>query len=300
MRPMVAFLAVGLVSLPLDARAPVSALAVSRLTGADWSTVAAPVAGPSRAIGSFGSGCLAGAVPLPDHGNGYQQVDASRQRNFGHRRLIDFVESLGQAVAQEHQGVLLVGDLAQPRGGPMPAGHVSHQDGLDVDIPYQFDRPGWTAAQRDLAARLSVVDPASERLDPALWGERQISLVKLAASNPRVSRVFIAATVKRDLCRRRWPDRGWLRTLRPWPRHEDHLHVRLFCPADSPACIDQPPLSGDDGCSDAVLLPALARDRAERQRPSPPPSRHLPAACAAILAAPGQGAAPPSHSTAGD
>lgn len=294
-----AFLAVGLVSVPLDARAPVSALAVSKLAGADWSTVAAPTGGPPRAVGSFGAGCLTGAVALPDHGKGYQLVDASRQRNFGHRRLIDFVESLGQAIAQEHQGVLLVGDLAQPRGGPMPAGHVSHQIGLDVDIPFQFDRPDLTAAQRDLAARLSVVDPLSERLDPSLWGDRQISLVKLAASDPRVSRVFIAATVKRDLCRRRWPDRSWLRTLRPWPRHEDHLHVRLSCPPDSQACIDQPPLPGDDGCSDAVLIPALARDRAERQRPSPPPNRHLPAACAAVLAAPAEGA-PPSHSTARD
>src|SRR6516165_2279694 len=49
--------------------------------------------------------------------------------------LIYFLEGLGTKVANAGtwRG-LLVGDISQPRGGPMITGHDSHQVGLDADI----------------------------------------------------------------------------------------------------------------------------------------------------------------------
>jgi penicillin-insensitive murein endopeptidase len=281
---------------PLQARERLRSTDLARV---DWGAVENPSVGPTRVIGGSGAACLAGAVALPLLGDGYQVVEPVLRRYYGHPQLIAFVEQLGKAALGQQLGGLLVGDLAQPRGGPMSSGHVSHQGGLDVDISFQFDRPDLTPAERNLLARLSVVVASTDLPDPALWGDRQAALVHQAARDPRVARVFVAAAVKRDLCQRTWPDRGWLHLVHPWPGHEDHLHVRLRCPADSPACIDQPALWDDEGCGAGRLQAALARDRAERLRPPPRPNRHVPAACGAVLTAPDQ-IPPPARRPEGD
>jgi len=89
----------------------------------------------SRPIGSYAKGCLAGGVALPVNGGAWQVMRLSRNRNWGTPQLVDFVETLATD-AQKKDGWpgLLVGDMAQPRGGPMSSGHASHQIGLDADI----------------------------------------------------------------------------------------------------------------------------------------------------------------------
>lgn len=247
-----------------------------------WSAVALPSGGPARVLGSHGAACLVGAVPLPLDGEGYQAVDISRRRHFGHPLLVAFITDLGRAASDRKLGTVLVGDMAQPRGGPMAFGHVSHQAGLDVDLWYRLDLPPLPAAERERIAQPVVVD-ASGRPDPARWTERHAQLVRLAAIDPRVSRVFVGAAIKRDLCARNWPDRSWLRAVRPWPGHDDHLHVRLRCPPESPACVDQPALPVGDGCGEAELALASARERAWSRLPAPRPSRRLPVDCDAVL-----------------
>ncbi|MGR9106935.1 MAG: penicillin-insensitive murein endopeptidase, partial [Gammaproteobacteria bacterium] len=89
----------------------------------------------SAAVGSYSKGCLAGAEPLPIDGPHWQAMRLSRNRNWGHPELLNYIRrfSTDAAVLEEWPG-LLVGDLSQPRGGPMLSGHKSHQIGLDVDI----------------------------------------------------------------------------------------------------------------------------------------------------------------------
>src|SRR5262245_60014387 len=60
---------------------------------------------------------------------------AVAQSNWGHPTLIQFLEKFAPLAAKATgwKGIL-VGDLAQPRGGPSPSDHSSHQTGLDVDI----------------------------------------------------------------------------------------------------------------------------------------------------------------------
>ena len=67
--------------------------------GNGWSDVAYPLPGPPRVIGSYTSGCIAGAVTLPLLGDGYQVMRPSRNRYYGHPVLIGFVEWLGRQAA---------------------------------------------------------------------------------------------------------------------------------------------------------------------------------------------------------
>jgi len=293
------FIAAGAAVAPVVTAGPDSTKAAALTSAidpahADWSAVASPSAGRTQTIGAYDAGCLAGAASLPLDGTGYAVVDMGKRRYFGHPRLISFVRELGAKLENANGTTMLVGDMAQPRGGPMSSGHVSHQGGLDVDISYQLERPGLSPAERDLIAKVSVVDPNTDQLLPNLWNDRQVALLRMAASDPRVARVFVAAAVKRDLCRQAGAgiQRRWLHVVHPWPHHEDHLHVRLHCPPDSPTCIEQPPPSADDGCSPITLATALARDRAERLRPPPRPNRHLPAACATVYQAPADDGTP--------
>ena len=70
----------------------------------------------------------------------------SRNRYWGHPELIRFLQDFGREVeaagiGADGTGVLAIGDLAQPRGGPMPSGHASHETGLDADVWLRLDLP---------------------------------------------------------------------------------------------------------------------------------------------------------------
>ena len=257
------------VAVAVAAVAPPGAWGAGALPG--WPLVPEPSEGPARVIGGVGGGCLAGAVALPLEGDGYQVVEISRRRYFGHPLLLGYIGDLGRTVAERRLGTLLVGDMAQPRGGPMSSGHVSHQGGLDVDLGFRLDLAPLPRAEREGIPQPSVVDPRTGRPDPARWSDRHAELVRGAALDPRVSRVFVGAAIKRDLCERAWPDRGWLRVVRTWPGHDDHLHVRLRCPEGSPACVEQTGLPATDGCHPTDLARGL------RARAGPPPPAAAPA-----------------------
>ena len=58
----------------------------------------------------------------------------SRNRNWGHPDVISYIIDLSESAKKVGWKGLYIGDIAAPRGGPMPYGHQSHQTGLDVDI----------------------------------------------------------------------------------------------------------------------------------------------------------------------
>ena len=84
----------------------------------------APLA--ARSIGYYTAGCLAGGVALPINGKTWQVMRLSRNRNWGHPNLIQFLERFAEKVPSVGWPGLLVGDLAQPRGGPMLTGHTAN------------------------------------------------------------------------------------------------------------------------------------------------------------------------------
>jgi penicillin-insensitive murein endopeptidase len=243
-----------------------------------WSLVRTPAPGPARAIGGYGAGCITGAVALPVSGAGFRVVRPERLRVFGHPLLIGLIEDLGRALNGLHLRPLAVGDLGQPRGGPAPSGHASHQTGLDVDLWF-------LPPQRDKG--VSMVDAALKR-PAAIFTDAAARLIELVAKDPRVERLFLNPVLKRALCDQARGDRAWLRKVRPWWGHDDHFHVRLACPTDSPECEAQAPLPPGDGC-DALAWWFDAAAQAERGKQHESYSarvgaaRTLPPSCSALI-----------------
>jgi penicillin-insensitive murein endopeptidase len=252
-----------------------------------WSQIGTPLAGAPRVVGGVAHGCLMGAAELPPDGPGYAAVRLSRHRNFGHPMLVHYIETLGRATAAAGLPVFYVGDMAQPRGGPLPFGHASHQTGLDVDIWFTLQtRPSLPPDAREDVELPSMLLANYREIDPRRFGARQVKLLRLAASAPEVERIFVNPVIKAALCRNaKSTNRDWLARIRPWFGHDEHFHVRLKCPADSPDCEAQKPVPEGDGCGAelASWLHHLPPAPPERALPHP---RSLPFACQAVLREP--------------
>jgi penicillin-insensitive murein endopeptidase len=243
-----------------------------------------PAAGPPQAIGTYMRGCLAGAVALPEKGPHWTVMRPSRDRAWGHPLLIAFIERLAAEAAAFWPG-LLVGDMAQPRGGPMLTDHASHQIGLDADI-WLTPMPAQplTRAERDNIKAQRIVAADGLDVDAVLWTQQYVELLKAAAHEPAVERIFVNPAIKRALCRDAGADRGWLSKIRPWWHHASHFHVRLSCPAEDSLCRGQPPPPGP-GCGPELAWWFTARAL------HPPPARpgpvlrvaDLPRPCARIV-----------------
>jgi penicillin-insensitive murein DD-endopeptidase len=248
--------------------------------------VTTPAPGPARAIGSYAKGCLAGAVELPADGPNWQVMRPSRNRAWGHPVLLAFLEHLAARAAAEAQWPgLLIGDMAQPRGGPMLTGHESHQVGLEADI-WLTAMPNrrLTTAERDNMPAINLVAANRLEVDPRTWMPQDRLLLELAAKSPGVERIFVNAAIKRALCREAGADRGWLRRIRPWFGHLRHFHLRLACPASDPQCHNPiPPPPPGDGCDKLAwwFTPEALHPKPGKPR-RPLLVSDLPAECAAV------------------
>jgi len=252
----------------------------------------APLPGAARSIGGYADGCMAGAVALPITGPNWQVMRLSRNRNWGSPKLIDFLKRLGKKAKQDGWNGLLVGDMSQPRGGPMISGHTSHQIGLDADIWFTpMPNHVLTREERELEGATNMVDPDGLNVDHKLWTPAHTAVVREAAEDPAVTRIFVNAAIKKQMCSEAGADHAWLAKVRPWWGHAEHFHVRLACPPDSTECKAQPPVPAGDGCghaldywfSEGVLHP--------KPPPTPPHPKYmtlagLPPACRAVVKAP--------------
>ncbi|NCO86572.1 MAG: penicillin-insensitive murein endopeptidase [Rhodobacterales bacterium] len=207
---------------------------------------------PPEAIGGFSRGCQAGAVQLPESGPTWQAMRLSRNRNWAQPVTVQFVQDLSRfAATQPGWAGLYIGDMSQPRGGPMLTGHASHQTGLDADI--------WMLPPRRLdLSRQEREDLSSIRMDRSSgayvngdWSAQHMAILRAAASDPRVNRIFVFAGAKVAMCDAETGDRTWLNKIRPWYGHNYHFHVRLNCPAGARGCEPQAAIPPGDGCEDA-------------------------------------------------
>ena len=217
-----------------------------------------------QAIGGYARGCQAGAVQLPETGPTWQAMRLSRNRNWAQPITVDYVQDLSRKVAQlpGWEG-LYVGDMSQPRGGPMLTGHASHQSGLDIDIwMLPPDRLNLTREERENISSISMRRERGAYTNSS-WTPQHEAVLKAAASDPRVARIFVFPGAKVEMCKNAGSDRAWLNKIRPWWGHHYHFHVRLKCPAGDSNCTDQAPPPAGDGCADA--------DRWVRDILNPPP-----------------------------
>lgn len=249
-----------------------------------WAAIEQPSPGAgAEPIGGYDSGCLRAGMRLPPD-PALVVTHPERRRDYGHPDLLGFIAGLSHALVAQDAGPLRVGDLGQPRGGPLPSSHASHQIGLDVDLEYGAAGPARSVLTRD---RL--------RLDPRAWGPAQVVRLRAAAYDPGTARIFVHPTIKVRLCKTLVEPLDWLAKLRPWPGHDDHFHVRLHCPAGAPLCREQPAPPWGSGCYEAqeaqrklLAKPVADEGAASSAGEAPPRARaereyDLPAECAGVL-----------------
>jgi penicillin-insensitive murein endopeptidase len=245
----------------------------------------------ARAIGFYSRGCLAGGMALPVDGPTWQVMRLSRNRNWGNPALVAFLEKLAAKAHKLGWPGLLVGDMSQPRGGPMFTGHASHQIGLDADI-WLTPMPNRTLTRMERENMSAVQMVRKDRLDidPRVWTPEHLKVIRAAAEAPQVERIFVNAAIKKALCREATGNRQWLSKIRPMYGHDYHFHIRIKCPANSAGCEPQTPPDHNEHCSakdlaywfsDAVLHP---RPPKVPPKPKPPLTlADLPSACRTVL-----------------
>jgi penicillin-insensitive murein endopeptidase len=254
-----------------------------------------PAAMPTRVVGFYAKGCIAGAQALPINGETWQVMRLSRNRNWAHPNMVALLERLSAKVHKDAGWPgILVGDMSQPRGGPMLTGHASHQVGLDADI-WLTPMPNRQLSrnEREEMSAVMMVRPDRLDIDPNVWTPNHLALIRDAAQEPSVQRIFVNAAIKKALCREARGDRSWLSKVRPMYGHDYHFHIRIKCPAGATECESQPEPADGEGCSTADLA-YWFKDEVIHPKPPPEPPKpkppmtlaQLPAACRQVLAAP--------------
>ena len=261
-----------------------------------WTMAKIPSQGKAQSIGSYANGCLQGAMALPAKGVGYTSIRRFRHRYFAHPHSIALVKKLGRAVQQKELNTMEIGDLSQVRGGLMSYGHRSHQSGLDIDIWFggdqdylegeakrrlsklrrQAKKKSWSA-KKIKQKRFDIDHPSlitgwREKLDQNVWSKRHETLLRIAAEQAEVARIFIHFRIKEQMCKiykasaefKVKPEPLWLRKLRPWYGHHQHFHIRLHCPSDSPECDEQGPLPKGLGCEGLTWFSKLEKKKRKK------------------------------------
>ncbi len=245
----------------------------------------------SAAYGGYAKGCLAGGEQLAETGPTWQAMRLSRNRNWGHPETLKFIERLSKfAAKQKGWKGLYIGDISQPRGGPMLTGHRSHQLGLDIDI--------WMLPPKNLklsrAEREDLSSISTRREKGAFvngnWTRAHHEILRAAARDKSVARIFVFPGAKVQMCKDEKGNRAWLRKIRPWWGHHFHFHVRLNCPRGAESCIEQAPPPSGDGCAAAQewVNDILNPPPPDPNAPKPKPRREyvladLPKQCARVL-----------------
>jgi penicillin-insensitive murein endopeptidase len=226
-------------------------------------------------------------VELPETGPGWQAMRLSRNRNWGHPDMLTFIDRLSRSAVAIGWPWLYVGDISQPRGGPMDGGHRSHQIGLDADIWLRMPASAeLSKSEREEISSASVVSPDRMAVNEA-WRPEHHALIRQAARDPAVARIFVNAAIKQEMCETEpLVDRDWLRKVRSWWGHDSHFHVRLNCPENTPGCIEQDPPAAGDGCGDELAW-WFTDEALHPKPPAKPPAEltlnDLPEACRAMV-----------------
>ena len=285
------------------ARKAVLAVAVFMAGGAGYSLAASelakdlfgakelPSATVVQSIGFYSKGCFAGGVGLPLDGPTWQVMRPSRNRNWGHPAMIALLEKFSRDAAADGWNGLLVGDISQPRGGPMRTGHASHQVGLDADIWFMpMPATPWSLAGREKVGAKSLIRRGTNNvLDERRWDPVYARLLKRAASYRQVERIFVNPGIKKKLCETVTGDRAWMNKVRPYWGHDEHFHVRIGCQPGSPGCKPQQGTGRGDGCDKSLAWWFTDEPWRPAENPDAPRARDLmtmadlPKACRAVL-----------------
>ena len=197
------------------------------------------------------------------------------------------------AALQSGWNGLYVGDMSQPRGGPMLTGHRSHQSGLDADI-WMLPAKNLNLSVKEREAISSISTRRSKgAFTNGSWTRAHHEIIKAAAKDKRTERIFVFPGAKVKMCADEKGNKAWLRKVRPWYGHHYHFHIRLACPKGARGCKSQNPPPAGNGCADAqkwvddILNPPAPKPR-DPNAPKPKPRREykvadLPQQCTNVL-----------------
>jgi len=215
--------------------------------------------GTSISVGKPSGGYLIEGVRLPDRGEGFltREVWRARGNRFGTDELIDLVTAVAHRMAGRVRDVkLVVADLSGRGGGERALFHRSHQSGRDADLLYYMRDASGKSFEADA---MHVFDAAARAIDgtgitvdiPRTW-----TLVKELITAPEavVQWVFMYEPIARRLIEHAEkigePEalvaraRKTLKQPGDSARHDDHLHVRVYCSTADKAygCVDIGPM----------------------------------------------------------
>lgn len=253
-----------------------------------------PAAMPAKSYGFYSKGCFAGGIAMAVDGPHWQAMRLSRNRRWGHPQLIKTLEKLSDdGASKDGWNGLMLGDISQPRGGPMLSGHASHQIGLDADIWFTpMPKRRLSGPERESFEPKSMIKDGGLTVDDRLWTPAHVAILKRAASYPQVERILVHPGIKKKLCDTVKGDRSWLNKVRPFWGHDYHFHVRIGCPAGSVGCKAQESTGTGDGCDKSLAWWFTEEPWRKPTGPQAPRARDvmtmkaLPKECRMVLEAP--------------
>lgn len=207
-----------------------------------------------QSFGFYSHGRLAAATRLPDSGGGFVKILRPRNRRFASEDMIYLITKVSKELDQKfpnRRDAVQIGDVSAELGGLVP-GHNSHQNGLDVDIA--FLRTNETMQNPDDVNGFREKFVSSGKVSNNFDLERNWALAKLMVATGRPQRIFVNQVIKNAFCKLA-REKGELQSaaetlhrLRPYSGHEDHFHVRITCPLNSPKCEAQEEIPAGTGC----------------------------------------------------
>jgi len=250
--------------------------------------------GTSISVGKASHGYLLEGVRLPDRGDGYTTRDVWRARDqrFGTDELVDLVVGVARRMGRQVPDVkLVVADLSGRGGGERAAFHRSHQSGRDADLLYYMRDASGQPLEPDAMHVFNAGGRATDGTGITIDVPRTWLLVReiITAPEAAVQWVFMYEPIAWRLIEHAQrigePEaliaraRRTLRQPGDSARHDDHMHVRVYCATADRAY----------GCVDLGPMELLAERQAE-----PSPSAALMDALASAASSPAATPGPPS------
>jgi hypothetical protein len=164
----------------------------------------------ARSVGSPSAGYLVAGTQLPLYGPNWvtwnpveDHVPNEPERLYGNEHTIRKILSVAKGYRLAHPDAppIVVGDISRQGGGPMTDEHVSHQNGLDVDIYYP-------------------------RLDGELTAPTTHDQIDFRLAQALLDR-FVAAGAQMVFVGYSTGLRGPAGVVIPYAYHENHMHVRF-------------------------------------------------------------------------
>ncbi len=210
---------------------------------------------PTEPIGYYSDGSLRHGQRLPDQGPGFMKLFLDRNRSFGAAEMINMITKATAGLNEAFPNLdrLQIGDIAKEGGGKVSDLHTSHQNGLDVDVTYFRLNHKEQAPEHITGFSETMVTGGriSKNFDtPRVW-----EFLKKLHENGQVQRIFMDPVIKKEICRLARLKKEVvsfeevLRSLRPYPGHADHMHIRLRCPLEAKECRAQEDPPAGSGCA---------------------------------------------------